>query len=273
MHNLLFLVLFAAVEAYFPAPVVSTTSYDLTRPTATFRMPTALRELSGIAMLPNQRVACIEDQTGTIYIYSLLSQRIEQTIAFGPAGDYEDIVQVGKDWFILRSDGTLFRRSGTKTTTYATGLSTANNPEGLAYDAATKSLLVACKGAAGVGGPDQMRAVYRLDPSTFHQSVKPVYLLSVAQVQATNAAINRFAPSAIAIQPQTGHLFIAAASGNALLELDAQGHILHADKLPRNLFPQPEGLSFASNGDLYISSEAGDAKTALIQRFKIRTTL
>lgn len=268
MPSFLFLVLFAAAEACFPAPVVTATGYDLSHPTATFRMPAALRELSGIAVLPNQRVACIEDQTGAIYIYSLLSQRIEQTIAFGPAGDYEDIVQVGKDWFILRSDGTLFRRSGTHTTTYATGLSTANNPEGLAYDEATKSLLVACKGAAGVGGPDQKRAVYRLDPTTFRHSLKPAYQVNVAQVQAANAAIMRFAPSALAIHPKTGHLFVAAASGNALLELTAEGRLLHADKLPRDVFPQPEGLSFAPNGDLYISSEAGDTNTALIFVFK-----
>ncbi|GAA3925750.1 SdiA-regulated domain-containing protein [Hymenobacter algoricola] len=266
---LLLLLLLPAAAARRPA---SAAAYDLLHPAMTYRMPTALRELSGICVLPKQRVACVEDQTGTIYVYNLSTRRIEQTIPFGPQGDYEDVAQIGQDWFVLRSDGTLFKRSAGRTTTYATGLDQANEPEGLAYNAAGKALLVACKGAAGVGSPDQLRAVYRLDPGTFRHGLKPAYVLNVAQLTAANVAVNRFAPSAVAVHPKTGHVFVAAASGNALVELDAQGRVLHVEKLPRNLFPQPEGLSFAPNGDLYISSEAGNTKTALIQVFTFRAT-
>ena len=264
-RSLIFLFLSGSGFLFAAAPKVEALApYDLLSPSVTYRMPPALKELSGITVLPNQRVAGVEDQTGTLYVYSLATRRIEQTIPFGPKGDYEDVVQVGADWFILRSDGMLFKRSGSRTTSFATGLTTANNPEGLAYDAATKTLLVACKGAAGVGGPDQKRALYRLTPATFQHEAKPAYLLDVAALVAANPAVNRFAPSAVAVHPRTGHVFVAAASGNALVELDAQGRVLRVDKLPRKLFPQPEGLSFAPNGDLYIASEAGDGPTALI---------
>ncbi|SHJ74800.1 SdiA-regulated [Hymenobacter daecheongensis DSM 21074] len=252
-------------------------SYDLSRPTATYALPPELREISGLALLPNQRVGCIEDQTGTIFIYNLRTRRIDKTLHFGKKGDYEDVARLKDGWLVLRSDGTLFKHSDQGlTTTYRTGLTAANNPEGLAYDAATNTLLVACKGVANEGQPDQKRAIYRLDPTTYRSSSKPAFLLDVAQLialdqqQGQGTAINRFAPSAVAVQPGTRHIFVLAASGNALAELDAQGTPLRVRKLPRKRFPQPEGLAFAPNGDLYIASEQGDnGDSGLIQFFKM----
>lgn len=253
-----------------PAATADAATYDLEHPVSKYSMPAALREVSGVVVLPQNRLACMEDQTGTIYLYNATTKRVEETIAFGPKGDYEDLARVGEAWFVLRSDGTLFKRLGTQTTTYDTGLTRDNNPEGLAYEPATKSLLVACKGAAGTGGPDQYRAVYRLDPATFRRTLKPAYLLDVAALRARNPAVNRFAPSGIAVHPATGHVFITAASGNALVELDARGGLVRLDKLPRKRFPQPEGLTFAPNGDLYIASEAGTTDTGTIQVFRAR---
>lgn len=251
-------------------------AYDWQQPTATYSLPKELQEISGIALLSGQRLGCIEDQTGTIYIYNLTSKSVESTLKFGKKGDYEDLARLPNAWLVLRSDGTLFRYNDDGTTTsHATGLTAANNPEGLAYDASSKTLLVACKGAAGVGQPDQKRAIYRLDAKTYQAQTKPAFVLDVAGIialdrrQNPGSAINRFAPSAVAVHPLTRHIFVLAASGNALVELDAQGTPLALQKLPRKLFPQPEGLAFAPNGDLYISSEVGDnGKAGTIQFFR-----
>jgi DNA-binding beta-propeller fold protein YncE len=261
-------------HAQMAAP--STTAYEFQQPTATYSLPKELQEISGIALLPGQRIGCIEDQTGNIYIYSLATKQIESTVHFGKKGDYEDLVRLKNGWLVLRSDGTLFKYSDQGTTaTYNTGLTTANNPEGLAYDARTGTVLVACKGVAGVGQPDQKRALYRLDSKTYQAETKPAYVLDVAELieldrrQGQGTTINKFAPSAVAIHPLTHHMFVLAASGNALAELDEQGNVLSVDKLPRKLFPQPEGLAFAPNGDLYISSEMGDnGKSGIIQFFR-----
>ncbi|TGE23476.1 SdiA-regulated domain-containing protein [Hymenobacter metallicola] len=251
-------------------------AYDFDHPTATYSLPEALQEISGIALLSDQRIGCIEDQTGTLYIYNLGSKKLESTLKFGKKDDYEDVARVKNAWLILRSDGTLLKHTdqGT-TTTFDTGLTAANDPEGLSYDSRTGALLVACKGAAGLGQPDQKRAIYRLDASTYQAEPKPAYLLDVAELIALDKrqdegnTINRFAPSAIAVHPLTRHIFVLAASGNALVELDGQGSLLKVQKLPRKLFPQPEGLAFAPNGDLYIASEIGDnGKAGMIQFFR-----
>ncbi|UOQ54874.1 SdiA-regulated domain-containing protein [Hymenobacter cellulosivorans] len=251
-------------------------AYDWQQPTATYSLPKELQEVSGIALLSGQRLGCIEDQTGTIYIYNLASKSVESTLKFGKKGDYEDLARLPGAWLVLRSDGTLFKYKDDGTTSsYPTGLTAANNPEGLAYDASSKTLLIACKGAAGVGQPDQRRAIYRLDAKTYQAQTKPAFVLDVAEIialdrrQSPGSAINRFAPSAVAVHPLTRHIFVLAASGNALVEMDAQGTPLAVQKLPRKLFPQPEGLTFAPNGDLYISSEMGDnGKAGTIQFFR-----
>ncbi|TGE25877.1 hypothetical protein E5K00_12010 [Hymenobacter aquaticus] len=264
----------AAGMAAMPADTPAT--YDFQQPSATYTLPEQLREISGIALLSGQRLGCIEDQTGSIYIYNAATKQVEQQLKFGKKGDYEDLARLKDAWLVLRSDGMLFKYTDQGTTTaYPTGLTAANNPEGLAYDARTGTLLVACKGAAGVGQPDQKRAIYRLDAKTYQAGSKPAYVLDVAEIlaldrrQGSGSTISRFAPSAVAIHPLSRHVFVLAASGNALVELDAQGSLLAVQKLPRKRFPQPEGLAFAANGDLYISSEMGDnGKAGLIQFFR-----
>jgi len=54
-------------------------------------------------------------------------------------------------WLLLRSGGTVFKRRGRTTASSTTGLMAVNEPEGLVCDAATRTLLVACKGAVSVG--------------------------------------------------------------------------------------------------------------------------
>ncbi|MCB2379838.1 SdiA-regulated domain-containing protein [Hymenobacter sp. BT635] len=251
-------------------------AYDLEQPSATYTLPKELQEISGIALLAGQRLGCVEDQTGSIYIYNAATKQVESTLKFGKQGDYEDLARLKDAWLVLRADGMLFKYTDKGTTTsYATGLTAANDPEGLAYDPRTGTLLVACKGVAGVGQPDQKRALYRLDPKTYQASSKPAFVLDVADIialdrrQGQGNTINRFAPSAVAIHPLTHHVFVLAASGNALVELDAQGSLLAVQKLPRKRFPQPEGLAFTPSGDLYIASEMGDnGQAGQIQFFR-----
>jgi|GEM_PF-5778039 len=75
----------------------------------------------------------------------------------------------------------------------------------------------------------------------FRRTLKPAYLLDVAALLARNPDVTRFAPSGIAVQPTTGHVFVTAASGNALAELDASGGLVLLDKLPRKRFSNPKG--------------------------------
>lgn len=245
-------------------------AYDFARPATTYVVPAELQEISGQALVNDHQLACIEDETGDLFFYNLRTQRIDSTVHFAGPGDYEDVARVPGGYLVLRSDGTLFKHVGRVTTTFATGLSAANEPEGIAYDAASQTLLVACKSEPGAGLGNTKRAVYRLNPTTYRIEPRPAYVLDIEAILTRSpdavrrgkaakktGRLSQFAPSAVAVHPRTHHVFVLSARGNDLVELDAQGRLVGAQTLEPTLFPQPEGLAFAPNGDLFVSSEAG----------------
>lgn len=267
-----------------PAPTAAM-AYDFSRPAATYPMPSELAELSGIALTGTTHITGIEDETGNLYEYNLSTKKVDRVIPFAGSGDYEDLARVGSDWFIVRSDGKLFRYAGGKTEEFETGLGFANETEGLTYDAATQTLLVACKAEPGAGLSSGQRAIYRLQPGTFKAEAKPAYVLDVEAIRgsgpATEAGSGKsgkkgkkknsgkgFSPSAVAVHPVTQHVFVLSAKQSGIVELDQNGQLVAAQSLPADLFPQAEGLAFAPNGDLYVATEAKDADHAMIHLFR-----
>ena len=256
------------------APPIRNSEYTFAHPVDSYSLPPELREISGQAWVnkagSDGQLVCIEDETGDLLFYNLRTQRLDSTVRFAGPGDYEDVTAIPGGWLILRSDGTAFKRIGWVTTSFDTGLTDANEPEGLAYDVGTRTVLVACKGDAGAGLPTMKRAVYRLRLSTGRVEPSPAYLLDITEILSRSPGAVRsgkgrqkaghrgqFAPSAVAIHPRTHHVFVLSARGNDLVELDGQGRLVGAQTLDPERFPQPEGLAFAPNGDLFISSEAG----------------
>ena len=73
-------------------------------------------------------------------------------------------------------------------------------------------------------------------------------------------------PSAIAVHPITKHYYILSAMSNSLVVVNRQNKIMHIKRLSRKRFEQPEGLTFSTNGDLFIASE-GLKKKAKIYKF------
>ncbi len=77
----------------------------------------------------------------------------------------------------------------------------------------------------------------------------------------------------MAVHPRTGHVFVLSARGNGLVELDAAGKLVAAQTLSSKLFPQPEGLAFAPNGDLYVASDSvKKSGQGLVYRFATTET-
>ena len=266
MHLWMFLLLLLLRGGQRPAVA----GYDFTRPTTTYAVPKGLSEFSGHTWAGAQQLVGVEDEEGELYFYNLRTQQLDSIVHFAGNGDYEDVTRLPDGWLVLRSDGQVFKRTAHATQAFATGLTAANEPEGLCYDPVTGTLLVACKGAPGAGLPATQRAIYQLDLRTYRAAARPAYVLDAAAVLARSPGAvrpgqsaakaqqpSRFAPSAVAVHPRTHHVWVLSARGNDLVELDAQGQLLSVRTLDAALFPQPEGLAFAPSGDLFISSEAG----------------
>jgi hypothetical protein len=235
--------------------------FDLLRPDSTYTLPPLLREVSGIAIAGPLRVYGVQDELGAVFEYDLATEAIHQVHRFTDVGDFEGIAVHGGKLFVLRSDGKLF------TLDASTGAQIgeqqlrlpALNYEGLCAQP-DGSLLLVAKEAAVVGDPD-LRPVHRIRDG----KVEPYKMLDVGEVArrfakdfpALATGGLRFSPSAAAVDPASGKLFVLSASDRLLaIYGDALERVL---PLPAADHYKPEGLAFLPNGDLLISNE-GDKK-------------
>ena len=161
--------------------------------------------------------------------------------------------------------------------------------EGLALDSKNNRLLLSCKGIGGVGDEFKMaKSVYAFDLGSLTMKQEPAikiqadhchHFLGICEVhddleklKAFFAAEDEFnlSPSAIAIHPISGEIFIASSRGKVLLVLSPKGEILHIEKLDKKVHPQPEGICFDDDGTLYISNEKKKENRAKIYKFNYR---
>lgn len=240
--------------------------YRLDAPDAIIELPSELQEISGLTVLPSGRLGAVQDETGTLFEIDPATGAIVDRLVFEGAGDFEGVELVpGDAVWALRSDGDLYRVYRDSTGAPAvrkveTALRSRNDTEGLGYDAAGGRLLIACKEWPGedpetgdnYGG---VRTIYAFDLSTETLSERPVMALPRNVV---DGAIN-FRPSALAVHPTTGHVYVLSSVRTAIAVLDAGGTVLGVIDFPDGLVPQPEGLAFAPDGALYVASEGAAA--------------
>jgi hypothetical protein len=141
----------------------------------------------------------------------------------------------------------------------------------LYYDPSVNSLIMLCKSCASDKGK-QIRSAYRfdLDTRTFDSTV--FYTISsddVHKVMKDNEV--KFEPSAADIHPLNKRLYILSSAGNALVITDTRGKVIEGYHLNPDEDPQAEGLSFAPNGDMYISNE-GKYGQPTLQIFRYHAT-
>lgn len=243
--------------------------YNLDQPDAVFALPAELLEISGLAALDSTHLAAVQDEEGVIYVLDRETAHITARGRFRGNGDYEGIEVAGGLAWMLRSDGMLYSTSTAVSqemaaTRYDMDLHASCDAEGLAFDAPANRLLIACKENPG-RGLGRTRSVYAFDLTTERRVETPVYLIDRAGLDAPGQP---FKPSALAIHPSSGHVYVLSSVRNVLVILDPtvlRGHILEAHTLPEHLFPQPEGLAFFPDGTLFIANEGVNGPATLLR--------
>ncbi|MGB7784981.1 MAG: SdiA-regulated domain-containing protein [Salinimicrobium sp.] len=231
----------------------------------TWELPNELDEVSGIAFLDNQRLACVQDEKGTIFIYNLSTEKIEKEIDFADDGDYEGIAIAGNIAYVVESDGTLFEvrnfMGAPQTEEYNTFLDADDNVEGLFFDREHKLLWLAPKEEDP--NTNDYKGVYAFDVQQRQMLKDPVFKLTFdgkAMEEVKDEDIeDRFFPSEINRNPSTGEVVLLEGVNSKLLLLDENGKVKKLYILDRDYFPQPEGLAFDKDGNLYISNEGNPA--------------
>jgi hypothetical protein len=256
-----------------PDAFESPTGYDISKPKK-FILKRSLHEISGIIILNNTgEIAAIQDEEGKFFHFHLGDENYNH-FQFAKRGDYEDLAMLhDKIIAVLRSDGTIFtftrdlaEKNGSVENT---NLVPTGEYEGLAADGDKFFLL--CKICPddnqkkeislyilGVDGKDSSK----LKLQTLNQikiDLSPLNLKNSADKRP------RIHPSGLAKHPITHEWYIISSVNKLLMILDEQWKIKRFYQLDPGMFRQPEGITFDTKGNLYISNEGGDGEGNILQ--------
>lgn len=268
----------AAGVAFLAPAFAETTQPEKNLPTSQvevikkWNLPGILDEVSGIALIDEQTMLAVQDEEGVLFIYDLAASKITDQISFGDKGDYEGVTVAGNTAYVLRSDGTLFeinnyRSQKSKTKIYKSSLPAKINVEGLCYDKQNERLLMAVKEKS----KGDYRPVYAFNLKTKQIEKEPAFKLhyndpvfNVLQKKKDDKIVR---PSEVNIHPVSGDIYILESVNPKIVVLNSAGNLQKLYLLDKNTFAQPEGLTFSSNGDVYISNEGKGGKATI---FKVK---
>ncbi len=263
-------ILWYAYENPVLNPRLETETYTILRK---WDMPEDLEEISGIQYLSKDRIACIQDEEGIIYIYNLNTNLVEKRINFAKAGDYEGIAISSSTAYIIESNGLLYQVAHYMDSTFTTEIiktpfSGRNNMESLTLDEKNNRLLMAVKDKDPNG--KSFKGIYPFDLDTKKTSLTPVLKIPLddpifKSSKGKGKKSDSFYPSDLAINPIDGNIYVLEGKNPQLLIMDWKGKLLRLHKLYEKSFPQPEGITFAPDGTLYISNEGRKGEANILE--------
>lgn len=237
----------------------------------THKLDPQLREISGLAW-DNKRDEFIahQDESGKLFYLDKETKAIKAGYKFAGKGDYEDIAVVNSIPYVLRSDGLITRVLRDSTGSVSgeelgePGIAGKNDFESMYYDPQRKALILLCKNCERDQKMTVSAFAFYIDSTGFDPN--PVFLIRTADVKkASPVTASRLEPSAAAIHPVLHKLFILSSASHQLVIAGLDGKVEGVYELGKKLFPQPEGLTFKSNGDMYISNEGKSGKATILR--------
>lgn len=248
--------------------------YNINSPDKIFELPPILQEISGLTLLDDGNIACIQDEKGIVFTYKLQTKSITNEFRFSKDGDYEDIAKVGNTLYILRSDGVLFEfadydKKNAKSTIHKTNIP-AKDIEGLYYDSSYNRLLIATKSKI----KKNTKAIFSFDLKTKSMVVNPIYSFNTKQLEidirkkgikiGIDSDKLKFKMSAISINPKNGNLYVLSAAEYLIFVFDKKGTLLEVSRLDPKIYTKAEGITFYENGDMLISNEGESGKPSIV---------
>ncbi len=139
--------------------------------------------------------------------------------------------------------------------------------------------MIACKGDEDIKGHKAKgKAIYEFDINTKKLIKDATFEITAGDMKKFFEANRdfkyekdriKFKPSGIAFNPADGFFYLLASVGKWLIVFDKDGKIQATYVIPPEVLLQPEGICFAPNGDLYISSE-GQGEKGQILKFRLK---
>ena len=258
-------------EASAQAGEYDLNAYSFTAESALqWKLAKRIREISGLTTTSDDRVWGHDDEWGIIYQIDYVEGELTKAFAFGyptARADFEGIASAHGRFYLVDSDGRIYEGSEGDNdervlyNTYETRIGMKCEVEGLEYEPAENALLLLCKNPR-VRELEGYVAIFRwsLDQRAVMENTT---LLQIDALAIDAEGKERFQPSGIARNPSTGTYFVIAARQNAIAEVTLQGEVLAVGLLPKGVYRQVEGITFASETTLLIADEGGDKKARL----------
>ncbi|WP_343536712.1 hypothetical protein [Sphingobacterium thalpophilum] len=238
-------------------------------------LPDELLEISGITFIEGEddHIYAIQDEQGLLFTYNLTTQKATYT-PFGKDGDYEDIASSKTHLFILKSNGTIYsfpisEKDNIKAVTEQKDLVPKGEYEGVFVDKSTNQAYVLCKECkADKKQPQTSGYIFTIGPDG-GLSPQGEFAVQIDELKKFDPKIKKtFRPSALAKKLDSNEWYILSSVDKALVVTDDHFHVKSVTTLDPKLFPQPEGITFDSKFNLYISSEAGSQDNGIIYKFE-----
>lgn len=252
-------------------PYKSPTGYDFNKPEK-FVMKNSLKEISGIAFIHGKEdvLYAIEDEAAKLFSITPGSDKLSHS-KFGKKGDYEDVTILNNTTVaVLKSNGSLYLFSINEigkekidSVKEYEKILPEGEYEGLVAD--STKLIVLCKNCPGDKEKKEV-SVYILKPASGDSLIiTNTFKVDINLIQPTGeSGKEKFHPSGIAKNPVTHEWYIISSVNKLLLILDEQWNAKEYYPLDPSLFKQPEGITFNSKGDLYISNEGGNGDANIL---------
>lgn len=252
---------------------ISPPGYNINQPFIV-KLPPMLDEISGLAYYSmDKSVFAIVDEKGILFKIFPADKPIIEKWKFHNKGDYEDLVLIDSTFYALMSGGEIVKfkfitKDSVTSTEFDPGLVEHNEFEILYYDKNKQQLIQICKDCED--DKKLFTTSYAFDLSTEKFMLTPFHIATNPIAQALKEEKIKYRPSAAAIHPLTGELYIISSVNKCLVVANTDGKIKKVYPLNPKLFKQPEGLAFTPNGDMLISNEAADIGAANILIYKYK---
>lgn len=249
--------------------------YNLNAPFV-LKLPPALDEISGIVYYPKDKsILAINDEVGWLYKIHLKEDPDIQKWKYFNGADFEDLVLSDSIFYVLESNGNIIRfkfirPDSVKTNEFIFPAPGKNEFEILYHHPRENKLILLCKDCE-IDNKNSLTA-FSFDLDRMAYSSAPAFVIDIRKIEdLLDEKRLRYKPSAAAIHPVTGELYIISSINKVLVIADVNGIPKKVYKINPRLFKQPEGLTFTTKGDLIISNESADIGAANILFFKYKS--
>ena len=265
-------------EKAIPEKKPGSYAYDLSHPSKKWILPEELKEISGQVWIDKNHLLAIEDLHPILYVIKLSGKAtVEKQTAFKKVSDkkkdIEDVALVKNTVYALWSHGVLYKikdwQNNPETRKLETPLSKENNTEGLCYDPVSHDLLIACKNESDVEDQKKStRSVFEFNLKADTLITEPFMLIHKKDFKKVADEKLEFFPSAIAVHPVTHDIYILSTKDTKCMAVYGyKGELKSFQIIDKDLLLQPEGICFAQDGTLYISSEGKHGTPPVLLRF------